>query len=348
MDRCKRNKVEELVDGEGNTHASNATLLWLATDYFTSLFTTKSVGDPSSILEGVEPCISQQMNEDLENDFTYEEVCSALKAMSPLKASGEDEIGMIFYQRMAATRGVVNGFRVSRQAPRITHLFFAADSLIIGDASINRAMVIKDILEVYVNCSGQKVNFDKLEIFFSSNVDQFEPFVEIWKRSWLNFDGKKSRKKKASLVFMEGAAETFSMEKADQIMSLPILTTDQSDKVVWFRENSGIYSAKSGYKMLLENSIWCESSTHAVGIVCLLRQLKFALDSGFTNVILKSDSRLVVNNIQQSSEDYSETRPFTWDVKNLARKFHFCQFQFIARERKGAAHAMAVEGMQTE
>lgn len=45
------------------------------------------------------------------------------------------------------------------------------------------------------------------------------------------------------------------MEEADQIMSLPILTTDQSDKVVWFRENSGIYSVKSGYKMLLENSI---------------------------------------------------------------------------------------------
>ncbi|MBA0752936.1 hypothetical protein Gogos_021277, partial [Gossypium gossypioides] len=80
----------------------------------------------------------------------------------------------------------------------------------------------------------------------------------------------------------------------------------------------------------------------------VLYKLQFALDLGFTNVILKSDSRLVVNNIQQLSEDYSESRLFTWDVKNLARKFHFCRFQFIAREGNGAAHAMAIEGMRTE
>ncbi|KAH1121998.1 hypothetical protein J1N35_005158 [Gossypium stocksii] len=74
-----------------------------------------------------------------------------------------------------------------------------------------------------------------------------------------------------------------------------------------------------------------------------LHGLQFALDLGFTNVILESDSRLVFKNIQQLNEDYSETRPFTWDAKNLARKFHFCRFQFIAREGNGAAHAMAAE-----
>ncbi|MBA0633874.1 hypothetical protein Godav_021927, partial [Gossypium davidsonii] len=50
----------------------------------------------------------------------------------------------------------------------------------------------------------------------------------------------------------------------------------------------------------------------------------FAQDLGFSNVILESDSRLVVNNIQKSSEDYSESRPLTWDAKNLARKFQCC------------------------
>ncbi|XP_012468921.2 uncharacterized protein LOC105787003 [Gossypium raimondii] len=291
-DRSRKNKVEELVDGEGNSYANNDALLRLATDYFTSLFTAKSVGDPSSILEGVEPCISQQMNEDLEKEFTYEEVCSTLKAMSPLKASSEDGIGAIFYHRFwhivgkdvanfcietmqgfqkilnvcideaqsafvlgrlitdniiaayetlhsmkrkrigrkgwiekvmgcvtsvsysvvmngevyelffpsqglrqgdpispylflicdeglstllrrAVSRGVLNGFRVSRQAPRITHLFFTNDSLIFGDASINGAMVIKEILEAYAKCSGQEVNLDKSGSFLSSNVDQF-------------------------------------------------------------------------------------------------------------------------------------------------------------------------------
>ncbi|MBA0629286.1 hypothetical protein Godav_023867 [Gossypium davidsonii] len=69
---------------------------------------------------------------------------------------------------------------------------------------------------------------------------------------------------------------------------------------------------------------------------------------GFSKVILESDSRLVVNNIQKSSDDYSESRPFTWDAKNLARKFQCCRFQFIAREGNGAAHALAVEGMRAE
>ncbi|MFQ6633748.1 hypothetical protein Gotur_012252 [Gossypium turneri] len=79
--------------------------------------------------------------------------------------------------------------------------------------------------------------------------------------------------------------------------------------------------------------------------IAVLYGLQFALDMGFSKVILESDSRLVVNNIQKSSEDYSESRPFTRDVKNLARKFQCCRFQFIAREGNGAAHALAVEGM---
>ncbi|KAL1090061.1 hypothetical protein V6Z11_D07G062900 [Gossypium hirsutum] len=45
---------------------------------------------------------------------------------------------------------------------------------------------------------------------------------------------------------------TFTMEEADQIVSLPIPITNQSDKVVWSNENSGIYSVKSIYKMLLD------------------------------------------------------------------------------------------------
>ncbi|KAK5770921.1 hypothetical protein PVK06_047081 [Gossypium arboreum] len=98
-DRCRRNRVGELLDGESNSYESNAELLELATNYFNSLFLSKGVGDPSSILDWVEPCISQQMNENLEKVFTYEEVCSTLKDMSPLKASEEDGLGAIFYQR---------------------------------------------------------------------------------------------------------------------------------------------------------------------------------------------------------------------------------------------------------
>ncbi|KAK5840387.1 hypothetical protein PVK06_009286 [Gossypium arboreum] len=98
-DRRRRNRVKELEDSEGNIHKSNVDLLELATNYFKSLFTSKGVGDPSAILEEIEPCISQLMMEDIKNNFSYEEVCLALKEMSPLKSSGDDGLGAIFYQR---------------------------------------------------------------------------------------------------------------------------------------------------------------------------------------------------------------------------------------------------------
>ncbi|KAK5840388.1 hypothetical protein PVK06_009287 [Gossypium arboreum] len=46
----------------------------------------------------------------------------------------------------------------------------------------------------------------------------------------------------------------FVKEEADQIVSILIPTTNQPNKVVWFKENSGIYSVKSGYKLLLDLS----------------------------------------------------------------------------------------------
>ncbi|KAH1065788.1 hypothetical protein J1N35_030775 [Gossypium stocksii] len=82
--------------------------------------------------------------------------------------------------------------------------------------------------------------------------------------------------------------------------------------------------------------------------LAVLHVLHFALDLGFPKIILESDSKLIVQNIQQISEDYSESRPFTWDAKNLARRFLSCCFQFIAREANRAAHAMAVEGLGAE
>ncbi|MBA0684748.1 hypothetical protein Goari_026311, partial [Gossypium aridum] len=80
----------------------------------------------------------------------------------------------------------------------------------------------------------------------------------------------------------------------------------------------------------------------------VLHRLQFALDLRFTNVILESDSKLVIQNIQQTRENYSKSRPFTWDEKNLARNFSSCRFQFVALEGNGAAHTMVVEGLRID
>ncbi|MBA0702234.1 hypothetical protein Goari_027354 [Gossypium aridum] len=47
---------------------------------------------------------------------------------------------------------------------------------------------------------------------------------------------------------------------------------------------------------------------------------------GFTKIILESDSRTVIKNLQATKEDYSEIRLIIWDEKALARIFFFMLF----------------------
>lgn len=56
---------------------------------------------------------------------------------------------------------------VCRGGPRISHLFFADDSVIFGDASFSRAAEVRRILNVYEVASGQKINLEKSVVFFS-------------------------------------------------------------------------------------------------------------------------------------------------------------------------------------
>ncbi|MBA0868511.1 hypothetical protein Goshw_014825 [Gossypium schwendimanii] len=60
-----------------------------------------------------------------------------------------------------------------------------------------------------------------------------------------------------------------------------------------------------------------------VEVTAVLHGLQFALDMGFINAILESDSKLVIQNIQQMSEDYSESRPLTWDAKGTLQRMQW-------------------------
>ncbi|GMI91034.1 hypothetical protein HRI_002772700 [Hibiscus trionum] len=97
--RKKKNRVEHLLDDMGNSIDSTDELLNLATNYFSELFHSNGVDDPVEILDGVQTCITDQMNDALDRVFTSEEVLIAVKEMGPLKASGEDGLGAVFYQR---------------------------------------------------------------------------------------------------------------------------------------------------------------------------------------------------------------------------------------------------------
>ena len=64
----------------------------------------------------------------------------------------------------------IQGILISRGGPKLTHLFFADDSVLFCRASLQECNAIHDILRIYERASGQQVNQDKTTFFFSSST----------------------------------------------------------------------------------------------------------------------------------------------------------------------------------
>ena len=70
----------------------------------------------------------------------------------------------------AARAGLIRGISLCRNGPRITHLFFADDSLLFCRASFQECIHIQTILSEYEAASGQKLKRDKTTLFFSKGT----------------------------------------------------------------------------------------------------------------------------------------------------------------------------------
>ena len=66
----------------------------------------------------------------------------------------------------------LNGISISRGAPKISHLFFADDSLLFCKANGIECNKLMEILRIYELASGQTINTEKSSIFFSPNTSQ--------------------------------------------------------------------------------------------------------------------------------------------------------------------------------
>ena len=66
--------------------------------------------------------------------------------------------------------GDIRGVSLCRNGPRVSHLFFADDSVLFCRAKEEECQNILDLLSVYERGSGQKINRDKTNIFFSTNT----------------------------------------------------------------------------------------------------------------------------------------------------------------------------------
>lgn len=69
-----------------------------------------------------------------------------------------------------ADRNFINGVKIARSSPAISHLFFADDSLIFFKANRKNCEAILKCLKIYEKGSGQLINFEKLAITFSKHT----------------------------------------------------------------------------------------------------------------------------------------------------------------------------------
>uniref|UniRef100_A0A2N9HR00 RRM domain-containing protein n=1 Tax=Fagus sylvatica TaxID=28930 RepID=A0A2N9HR00_FAGSY len=72
--------------------------------------------------------------------------------------------------KKAESNGDIQGVSLCRGGPKITHLFFADDSLLFTTATTTACEKIQSILGHYERASGQQVNRDKTSIFFSKAI----------------------------------------------------------------------------------------------------------------------------------------------------------------------------------
>ena len=80
--------------------------------------------------------------------------------------------GLSALLQKAEQRGKIEGIKICQRTPRVNHLFFADDSLILMKARANDAQELKHILDLYEQVAGQKINREKSSIMFSPNTGQ--------------------------------------------------------------------------------------------------------------------------------------------------------------------------------
>lgn len=79
------------------TNPQDITTLFV--NYFDNLFETSNPDNFEPVLNGVNRCITEEMNDSLLLEFTAAEVHTTIFQMAPLKAPGPDGLPPLFYHQ---------------------------------------------------------------------------------------------------------------------------------------------------------------------------------------------------------------------------------------------------------
>ncbi|KAM1939411.1 hypothetical protein ACFX13_027258 [Malus domestica] len=75
--------------------------------------------------------------------------------------------GLLVLLRKGLEQGALHGFKFMPMGTPLTHLFFADDSVVFGNATVDDVRAVVEALKGYARGSGQEINLTKSSVFFS-------------------------------------------------------------------------------------------------------------------------------------------------------------------------------------
>lgn len=104
-ERKRKSTIKKLKGEDGVEVEGEEGLKALVSNYFSSLFTPVIGTNIEEVIQHINPCVSPQMNEILDAEFTVEEIRNALDSIGDLKAPGSDGMPAVFYKKFWPTVG---------------------------------------------------------------------------------------------------------------------------------------------------------------------------------------------------------------------------------------------------
>jgi len=137
--------------------------------------TLESMGFPNQLISTIMKCVSSVtfailINGQPTKTFTFQRGLRQGDPLSPyLFLLCADVLSGLL--KTAQDKKVIQGIKIAKEAPMISHLLLADENLIFCKANTIEAQAIKDNIAQYEAASGQNVNFEKSKIIFSKNTN---------------------------------------------------------------------------------------------------------------------------------------------------------------------------------